>query len=63
MRWINILSTVFTILAIVFLYFSLRIKGDELTYALISLGLWGIAFLLNQYSRKKKAIEEKKETE
>ena len=48
----------FTILAFVFLFFSLRSKTDELLYSLIALGLWGIAFLLNKFKPKSNEEEE-----
>lgn len=47
----------FTILAFVFLFFSLRTTTDEMLYSLIALGLWVVAFLLNKY----KPSEEEKE--
>ena len=49
----------FTILAFVFLFFSLRSKSDELLYSIIALGLWGVAFLINKF--KPKSDEEEKE--
>ncbi len=42
----------FTILAFVFLFFSLRTKTDEMLYSLIALGLWGVAFLINKFKPK-----------
>ena len=43
----------FTILAFVFLFFSLRTKTDEMLYSLIALGLWGVAFLINSSSQSR----------
>ena len=49
-----------TILAFVFLFFSLRSENDEMLYALIALGFWGAAFLLNKFLPKKSNGEEEK---
>ncbi len=48
----------FTILAFVFLFFSLRTEINQLFYSLIALGMWGIAYLLNRFKpgeKEKKA--------
>ena len=48
----------FTILAFVFLFFSLRTETNQMLYSLIALGMWGIAFLLNRFKpgeKEKKA--------
>ncbi len=57
MKGFNILIWVFTIGAFVFLFFSLRSETNEVKYAIIALGLWGVAFLLNKF----KPGEKKKE--
>ncbi|MEQ8905166.1 hypothetical protein [Ekhidna sp.] len=49
---------IFTILAFVFLFFSLRTETNQLIYSLVALGLWGMAFLLNKF----KPGEKEKET-
>lgn len=49
-----------TILAFVFLFFSLRSQENEMLYALIALGCWGIGFLLNKFLPKPDDQEEKK---
>lgn len=50
----SILVWTFTILAFVFFFFSLRSKENEMFYSGVALGLWGVAFLINRYSSKKK---------
>ncbi|WP_421762884.1 hypothetical protein [Ekhidna sp.] len=47
----------FTILAFVFLFFSLRTTTNELLYSIIALVLWGAAFLLNKYKPSEKEKE------
>ena len=49
----------FTILAMVFLYFSLRSKSDQLVYSLIALGCWGAGFLINRFKPNSSEEEEK----
>ncbi|MEQ9404439.1 MAG: hypothetical protein RIM99_12675 [Cyclobacteriaceae bacterium] len=51
-RSVSILVWAFTILAIVFFFFSLRSEGNEMMYSFIALGLWGVAFLLNRLKPK-----------
>ena len=59
MKIYNILIWGFTILAFVFLFFSLRTQDNEMYYTIIALIMWGIAFLINKF----KPSEEKKENE
>lgn len=59
MKLFSTLIWFFTILAFVFLFFSLRSDGNELTYSLIALGMWGVAYLLNRL--KPKSGEKEKE--
>lgn len=61
MKLFSILIWFFTILAFVFLFFSLRTDSDELIYSLIAAGLWGVAFLLNKL--KPKTSEKEKEAQ
>ena len=58
----NTIIWTLTILAFAFLFFSLRSTEDEMLYALIALGCWGLAFLLNKFLPKGKNEEKKKET-
>lgn len=60
MKLYSTLIWAFTILAFIFLFFSLRSKTDEILYSLIALVLWGMAFLINRF--KPKSDEKKKET-
>ncbi|MEM6831368.1 MAG: hypothetical protein AAF551_12705 [Bacteroidota bacterium] len=48
---------VFTLLAFVFLFFSLRSKENEVMYTFIALGMWGVAFLLNRFKKNKEKEE------
>lgn len=48
---------IFTILAFVFLFFSLRTETDQMLYSIIALGFWGAGFLVNKF----KPDEEEKE--
>lgn len=57
MKIYNILIWGFTILAFVFLFFSLRTKENEMYYTIIALAMWGAAFLINKF----KPSEEEKE--
>lgn len=59
MKLFSTLIWFFTILAFVFLFFSLRSKENELVYSLIALGMWGVAFILNKLKPK----SSEKETE
>lgn len=47
----------FTILAFVFLFFSLRSDSDALLYSVIALVMWGVAFLLNKLKPKSREEE------
>ena len=58
MKLFPTLIWIFTILAFVFLFFSLRTETNQVLYTFIALGLWGIAFLLNKF----KPGEKEKET-
>ncbi len=49
MKVFKVLIWTFTILAFIFLFFSLRTKENEMLYTLIALGMWGVAFLLNKF--------------
>lgn len=60
MKIFSILIWFFTIMAFVFLFFSLRSEDNEFTYSLVALGLWGVAFLLNKL--KPNSREKEKET-
>ncbi|MEM9895900.1 MAG: hypothetical protein AAF789_05985 [Bacteroidota bacterium] len=53
---------IFTILAIVFLYFSLRSEEEQLVYSVIAFCFWGISFLANRYLKKTEQGEKEKET-
>ena len=59
MKLFSVLIWFFTIMAFVFLFFSLRSESSELLYSLIALGMWGVAFLLNKL--KPKSSEKEKE--
>jgi hypothetical protein len=37
------------IIAVFFLWFSLRDESKEEVYALVALGIWGVAFLIDRY--------------
>ncbi|MEO9481838.1 MAG: hypothetical protein ABJG47_00240 [Ekhidna sp.] len=58
MKLFPTLIWVFTILAFVFLFFSLRTETNQILYSFIALGLWAVAFLLNKF----KPGEKEKET-
>lgn len=51
---------IFTILAFLFLFFSLRTQTEQMLYGLIALGFWGIAFLINKFKPKSDEEEEEK---
>lgn len=55
----NTIIWTLTILAFIFLFFSIRSKEDEVLYAVIALGCWGIAFLLNKFLFKGDGEEKK----
>lgn len=51
MKLIPTLVWTLTILAFVFLFFSLRTETNQLMYSLIALGFWGAAFLVNKFKK------------
>lgn len=58
MNYISIAVWSFTILALMFFFFSLRSEEDAMFYSIIALAMWGIAFLINKFKpgeKKKKA--------
>ena len=57
MKLLPTLIWTFTILAFVFLFFSLRSETNQLLYSLIALGLWGVGFLLNKFKPGEKEKE------